>query len=94
MRMGQPGRWGMLLVPVTRPVSMAAEPARAALEQLIGGPDPGAGLKPVLPASVRVEGLTLEGNTAAVDFNPELAGLMIRRGCGSRCAVPHRIARH
>lgn len=66
---------GTLLVPVTRPVSMAVEPARAALEQLIGGPDPGAGLKPVLPASVRVEGLTLEGNTAAVDFSPELAGL-------------------
>jgi len=65
---------GLLFVPVTRPVASAAELGSATLEQLIGGPAAGeTGLKSVLPAAVRVQRLSIEGNTAVVDFSADLA---------------------
>ncbi len=65
---------GLFLVPVTRPVASAAELGSAALEQLVGGPAAGeTGLKGVIPATARVQRLSMEGNTAVVDFSTDLA---------------------
>ena len=57
-----------------RPVASAAELGSAALEQLVGGPAAGeTGLKGVIPATARVQRLSMEGNTAVVDFSTDLA---------------------
>lgn len=64
---------GVLLVPVTRPVASVANLAQAALEQLVGGPGAQTGLSPVLPATTRVEGLSVQGDVATVNFSADLA---------------------
>ena len=66
---------GSLLVPLTRPVASAADLATAALEQLIGGPGGDSGLEAVVPATTRVEKLSIEGTMAVVDFSSDLAGV-------------------
>lgn len=64
---------GSLLVPVTRPVASTLDLARAALEQLLGGPGQEFGLNPVLPTTTRIEGLSVQGGVATVDFSSDLA---------------------
>jgi spore germination protein GerM len=64
---------GSLLVPVTRPVASTLDLARAALEQLVGGPGQEFGLNPVLPTTTRIEGLSVQGGVATVDFSSDLA---------------------
>lgn len=50
----------------------AAEPCRAAMSALISGPMPGSGLKPVLPDTVSILGVTLEGGVCTVDLSKEV----------------------
>lgn len=64
---------GLMLVPVTRVVPPAATMCTAALEQLIGGPGPGEyGLTRVMPATVQLQNISVEGGIAAVDFSEDL----------------------
>lgn len=63
---------GALLVPVSRPVASAADLARAALEQLIGGPAANSDLSGVMPASTRILELSRTGDTVMVDFSSDL----------------------
>lgn len=64
---------GALLVPITRPVASTLDLARASLEQLVGGPGVETGLSSVMPATTRVEGLSVQGGVATVNFSSDLA---------------------
>jgi len=55
-------------VPVTRLIERAAEPAKAALEELIQGPSHGVELNGVMTQDVEVKAITVDGDTATVDL--------------------------
>ncbi len=59
------------LQPVKRTVDAGGEPVRAALEELIKGPEEESGLLPVVPPTVRIRSLEVEGGICRLDLSKE-----------------------
>lgn len=75
---GRPSRTGPFLVPVAREVEASKAVARAAIEQLLAGPNQGEsegipGLSSAIPAGIELLGLTIEDGTATIDLSPGFA---------------------
>jgi len=73
---GHPNRQGPFLLPVTRQVPATQAVARAAMEQLLAGPDAGEGdgvpsISTAIPAGSRLLGLTISEGIAIVDLSSE-----------------------
>ncbi|MHB0885964.1 MAG: GerMN domain-containing protein [Bacillota bacterium] len=67
----------MYLTRVQRLVAKTGDPLTQAMEELIKGPEAGAGLNPVLPADTRVLSVTVKNGIAYVDFSPEVRRLNV-----------------
>ncbi len=70
------------LAPEKREID-AADPCRAAMAALISGPMPGSSLKPVLPDTVSVLGVALEGGVCTVDLSKEVLTDASKVGAGA-----------
>ncbi|MGH8947106.1 MAG: GerMN domain-containing protein [Acidimicrobiia bacterium] len=71
---GHPNRTGPFLVPVAREVEATRAVARAAIEQLLAGPDAGElasvpAISTAIPEGVELLGLTIEDGLAVVDLS-------------------------
>ncbi len=60
------------LVPVQRTVPSTQEVARAAMLQLIQGPDAGSGLKAVIPATVKIRSISVANGVCYLDLSKEI----------------------
>ena len=60
------------LMPLTRQVAISEDLARTALQLLIDGPSPEETVRPVLPATTRIQRFDVEGGTAHVDLSREV----------------------
>lgn len=63
---------GAGLVAVQRTVPYTQEVARAAMLQLIQGPDAGSGLKAVIPATVQIRSISVANGICSLDLSKEL----------------------
>ncbi len=63
---------GAWLEPVERAVPHSEEVARAAMLELIKGPDDGSGLKAVIPATVKIRSISITGGVCSLDLSKEI----------------------
>ncbi len=60
------------LVPVERPLPHTEEVARAAIQELIKGPNTGSGLKAVIPATVQIRSISIANGVCSLDLSKEI----------------------
>jgi len=63
---------GAWLVPVQRAMPYTQEVARAAVQELIKGPDAGSGLKAVIPSTVKIGSISIAGRVCYLDLSKEV----------------------
>ena len=63
---------GAWLVPVERAVPYTQEVARAAMQELIKGPEAGSGLKAVIPPTVKVKSISVAEGVCSLDLSKEI----------------------